>query len=236
MESSNILPVSIVIPTLNEETTLPVILDCIRQQTYQPLEVLIADAGSTDRTEEIARQFGALVIPGGLPGPGRNAGTRKARGEWLLFLDADVTFQPDLLESLMKTIRQRNLDCASCWFTPASKSLPIRFIHEFSCYYFTFVTWLGLPHSIGGCLMVRKSVHDAIEGFDETILVAEDQDYVCRIRKISSYVILREPRVMISTRRFETQGILKMCLKWIAIDFHRTIFGEIRSNRYHYFN
>ncbi|HMN15116.1 MAG TPA: glycosyltransferase, partial [Bellilinea sp.] len=59
--------VSIVIPALDEEAYLPGLLEAIRQQTRSPLEVIVADAGSSDRTVEIALQAGCRVVPGGRP-------------------------------------------------------------------------------------------------------------------------------------------------------------------------
>ena len=54
--------ISIVIPSLNEEKFLPILLESITKQTFKDFEVIIADAGSKDNTVEIAKKFGAKVV------------------------------------------------------------------------------------------------------------------------------------------------------------------------------
>ena len=83
---------SIIIPCKNEEEQLPKLLASIKRQTFTDYEIIVADAHSKDRTREIAESFGARVVEGGMPGPGRNKGALQAQGTHLLFLDADVTF------------------------------------------------------------------------------------------------------------------------------------------------
>ncbi|HLW53652.1 MAG TPA: glycosyltransferase family A protein [Candidatus Angelobacter sp.] len=76
---------TIVIPAKNESRLLPNLLESLCRQDYPLLrstKVYVADAGSTDRTPEIARSYADTldieVIPGGLPSVGRNAGARGA--------------------------------------------------------------------------------------------------------------------------------------------------------------
>ena len=78
---------SIIIPTLNEEKYLPVLLESIKKQKFEgDYELIVADAGSQDKTVEIARNFGGKIVPGGLPAKGRNQGAAEARGDLFLFL------------------------------------------------------------------------------------------------------------------------------------------------------
>ena len=75
--------VSVVIPTLNEERDLPVLLDSLKKQTFRDFEIIVGDAGSKDKTREIAESHGARVVQGGMPGVGRNRGAAVANGEYL---------------------------------------------------------------------------------------------------------------------------------------------------------
>jgi glycosyltransferase involved in cell wall biosynthesis len=89
--------ISVIILTLNEEASLPALLDAIHQQETES-EVIVVDGGSQDRTLEVARGRGAQSF---LSPPGRGnaicVGAAEARGEVLLFLHADSTLHPGAL-------------------------------------------------------------------------------------------------------------------------------------------
>lgn len=97
--------VSIIIPARNEAHNLPTLLKSITSQSVRPLEILVVDDGSSDGTADIARRFGAEVItPPPLAEGWRgktwacHQGAMMARGERLLFMDADTWFEPGGLE------------------------------------------------------------------------------------------------------------------------------------------
>lgn len=95
--------VSVVIPVLNSERFIGRALTSLAGQTRPDFEVWVVDAGSTDRTAEIARGFGPRVnwleLPGSDMGAARNFGMRHSRGEYLMFLDSDDVYLPTKLES-----------------------------------------------------------------------------------------------------------------------------------------
>ncbi len=102
------MQLSIIIPSRNEEHNLPVLLRSINAQSSRPLEVLVVDDGSTDRTAAVAREFDATVIasqplPDGWRGKtwACHQGAQAARGELFLFLDADTWFEPDGLAKIL---------------------------------------------------------------------------------------------------------------------------------------
>jgi len=227
--------VSVVVPALNEGAWLPILLDSLATQTLPVHEVIVADAGSLDETAGVARARGATVVPGGHPGVGRNQGARVATGDWLLFLDADIRLPPDALEVAFEEMAEEGLDSASCWFVPDSDALFLRLNHWFSCHYFRLTSRLGWPHSIGAFLLLPAATHDEIGGFDLSIRVAEDQDYVRRLARVGRYGFLRRPVVEIAARRFETEGGILMSLKWLGIELHRLVLGEIRGDYFRYF-
>jgi 4,4'-diaponeurosporenoate glycosyltransferase len=103
---------SILIPARNEEANLPRLLDSIRRQDFQPVEVLVMDDGSTDRTAEVAVERGAAVLPSApLPVGWRGKtwacwqAAQAARGDVFLFLDADTFFFDGGLRRLVDTWR-----------------------------------------------------------------------------------------------------------------------------------
>jgi len=102
--------VSVIIPARNEEKNLPVILQSLKNQTYIPYEIIVVDDFSTDKTNQIANQFGVKVIknttlPNGWTGKNWAVwnGFLNSSGDILIFLDADVKLAPNAIESLLKT-------------------------------------------------------------------------------------------------------------------------------------
>jgi (heptosyl)LPS beta-1,4-glucosyltransferase len=92
------IPISVVIPTLNEGPRIGSALDTVQWAD----EVIVADAGSTDGTADIARSAGArvLAVPGQTIGAQRNAAIATARNRWILALDADEMVTPELRDSI----------------------------------------------------------------------------------------------------------------------------------------
>lgn len=227
--------VSVVVPALDEEAYLPVLLESVQAQTLPVHEVIVADAGSRDGTVGLARATGATVVAGGHPGLGRNVGAEAASGDWLLFLDADVRLPSDALETAFREMEREGLEAASCWFVPDEGGPVLRLNHWLSSLYFRVTSRIGWPHSIGAFLLLPTRVHEQIGGFDLSIRVAEDQDYVRRIARVVRYGFLRRPVVEIAARRFEAEGGIIMSLKWLGIELHRLAIGEIRGDYFRYF-
>jgi len=228
--------ITAIIPARNEALSLPLVVADLRAQTCPPMEILVADADSTDRTVQIAESLGCRVLPGGLPAIGRNRGATEAEGEWLLFVDADVRMEPDTLERALATAEKRSLDGLSTWFHPDGGDWQVKLNHIFSAWWFYLSSAIGWSHSIGGFLLVRREMHERLEGFDPSVLVAEDQDYALRMARAGRYAFLRRPAVWISVRRFENEGVWKMNLKWLGIEAHRLFLGEVRRDTFRYFD
>ena len=150
---------SIIIPTYNEEEYLPRLLASIRSQRFEGYEIVMADAKSTDRTREIAAKFGAKVVDGGMPGPGRNLGARAAEGDLLLFLDADVVLPDvDWLERKVAQFERRGLDAATCLIKPIDGKLIDAFSHGvFNAH--LMATQFVRAHAPGFCIFARKALH-----------------------------------------------------------------------------
>jgi 4,4'-diaponeurosporenoate glycosyltransferase len=99
---------SIIIPARNEEQNLPTLLRSLAAQAIRPREIIVVDDASTDRTAEVAREFGARVVnsqplPEGWRGKtwACHQGAQAATGDLLLFLDADTWFKPDGLRRVL---------------------------------------------------------------------------------------------------------------------------------------
>ncbi|NLB65392.1 MAG: glycosyltransferase family 2 protein [Lentisphaerae bacterium] len=105
--------VSILIPTFNYARFLPQAIDSALAQTVKPLEIVVADDGSTDNTAEIVARYGNAVTYRRFEHQGvyaiRQAMLAELRGEWFLNLDADDWIEPDFLEKALAMVAsQRN--------------------------------------------------------------------------------------------------------------------------------
>lgn len=100
------MQVSVVIPAFNEERSIGDCLKSLQQQTFKNLELIVIDDGSIDRTQEIVQQFPVKLLKQSHLGPGkaRNLGAKVARGEILVFVDADMTFDKKFVEKLVSPI------------------------------------------------------------------------------------------------------------------------------------
>jgi len=218
---------SIIIPTLNEEKYLPQLLKSIKKQDFKDYEVIVADYNSKDNTRAIAKKFGCKITKGGRPAAGRNNGAKIAGGDNLLFLDGDVILPKNFLRNMLSKFREKNLDVATCFVVPDSKNI----IDHFNFFFANIFIWIVQffnPHAPGFCLLVKKKVHDRVKGFDETIFIAEDHDYVKRICKFGKFKILC-CWVKFSTRRFEKEGRLKLVLKYLYFSLYRMLKGEVKK-------
>jgi len=224
---------SIIIPTLNEEEFLPKLLRSIKKQKFKDCEIIVADAGSTDGTREIAQKFGARVVHGGLPAVGRNQGARAARGDLLLFLDADVILPENFLEKAVRELDKRNLDVASVQLDPQTSRKMIKFLFDRFYNYPVKKLEKFLPYGSMGYL-IKKELHQKIKGFDEKIKLCEDHDYVRRAAKFGKYGVLKEVKISISLRRFYKDGWLKVILKYTSAELHYHFLGPIKSDIFNY--
>lgn len=224
---------SIVVPALNEEKNLPKLFESLKKQTFKDFEVILADASSTDRTKEIAKEYGALVVQGGTPSVGRNAGAKVAKGKLILFLDSDVVLSSTFLEKTLREFQERNLDGASSFSNPISKKKVDKVLHEISNYY-SYATEKFLPHAAGFCILVKREIHEKIGGFDESLRLGEDHEYIQRVAQVGKFEILTKPRIDVSVRRFEADGRFGIAFKYLLVEAHRIFFGEVRSNFFKY--
>jgi len=198
---------SIIIPTYNEEEYLPVLLDSIKEQDFDDYEIIVADANSTDKTREIAKEYGCIVVDGGLPAVGRNNGAKIAKGDYLLFLDSDLQLTEDYLRDVLYEFRMERLGIAITQMKPMSNKVEDKLFHDFANYFMIGVEKIK-PHG-AGCygIIVKKELHDKCGGYDESLTFGEDTDYIERLAKKEPFKVLRNAKIGVSTRRLEEEGI-----------------------------
>ena len=198
---------SIIIPTYNEEDYLPILLDSIKEQDFDDYEVIVADANSTDRTREIAQEYGCILVDGGMPAVGRNNGAKVAKGDILIFLDSDLKLTEDYLRDVIYEFQMERLGIAITRMKPLSNKVEDKLFHEFANYFMIGVEKIK-PHG-AGCygIIAKRKLHEECNGFDEDLTFGEDTDYIERLAKKERFRVLRNARIGVSTRRLEEEGL-----------------------------
>jgi glycosyltransferase involved in cell wall biosynthesis len=216
---------TIVIPAKNEVKMLPKLLKSLCRQDYQGMaqtRVIVADAGSTDGTVEVALNFRDRlkieVIPGGLPSVGRNAGARLAATRFVLFLDADVELpEATLLRRALRKMTGRelhlattNIACRHGGFFDDALYAGSNLVQRASSYVSPFAT--------GMFMLFDREVFWRMGGFNEQALFAEDyllSKAVARQR----FGIVRG-KVLTTNRRFKKLGHGRMVWMFFKTMLH----------------
>ena len=187
--------VSVIIPTLNEEKTIGSALEALRRQAVLPLQVIVVDNGSTDKTKEGVEQFIQtapeprilfLVEAKRGPSAARNTGIRQAKGDILAFLDADSVPREDWVEKIVALLKPPLSGIGG----PCMGFLPGHLMER----YFTAVqkgTYtakrlsqeqdLRMNFLPGGNCAFRKEALLEAGGFDESLQISEDMELCQRL-------------------------------------------------------
>lgn len=174
--------VSVIIPTYNTARYLPAALESVAAQDYRPLEVIVVDDGSTDETAAIVADFFQRTgLPGNYvfqpnqgPAAARNRGLTVAHGDWIAFLDADDIWLPG------KTTRQLQLlaEYPQAGLVWGSASY---FAGDLSPAASPVVrTSAPQPSWMLQSMLFRRSTLDRVGGFNPTLRLGEDVDWLWR--------------------------------------------------------
>lgn len=197
---------SVIIPCLNAEHTLATQLDAlVAQQWCKPWEVVLADNGSTDRSVEIARRYATRLNIRVVDASARkkqcfyarNVAVRAAAAERLAFADADDEVCPGWVAAMGEALAQHDFVAGRpCFDRFNTREEVEKFSHLWKD---GLYTRQFLPHAGAGNIGIRRSVHDAIGGFDESLPRFGDGDYSWRLQ-LAGYKIHYEPTAMYQYR------------------------------------
>jgi glycosyltransferase involved in cell wall biosynthesis len=198
-------------------------------------KVFVADANSTDGTPELALCFrdrlDIEVIPGGLPSVGRNAGARLATTKYILFIDADIEFEDrTLLRRAMQTMTRRNLQCLTTNIWCSNGKLRDHMLYLGNDVVQYFASWTK-PFATGMFMLFEKQKFDALGGFNEKALYAED--YLLSKQVSPRRFGIVRGSVSTTNRRFQKMGhfkIVRMFLKTAINSWNDNYF--LRDHHY----
>lgn len=204
--------ISIVIPTYNESAIIEGTLNSLIQSISSEDEVIVVDGMSEDNTKELVGKFTRVILITSRRGraPQMNTGAMIAKGEYILFLHADVLINESCISMLKNQIIENGIQWG--WFSIKLDSP--RFIYR------VLETGANLRNRLTGVplgdhgIFVKRDVFHDIGGFPE-IPIMEDLEFVRKIRIISKGVEVKSP-IKTSVRRFENSGIKRTFFRmWI---------------------
>lgn len=231
--------ISVIIPALNEEKLLARTLESLRKQTYprSDFEIVVADNGSTDRTAEIARQFGANVYEYTdikRCGATRQFGATKAKAPILAFTDADAVVPKDWLSTIDTLLKDPKLVCVGGKVIPDGNNFVVssifafyNFFHLFSQRFYKTLLW-------GSNLAVRKDAYEKVGGYNTSISTSDDWDLVLRLQKKygkESVIYSEKLRVYVSSRRQSNpKALFKYSWDGISNYINVVMLGRLKSS------
>lgn len=209
--------ISVVIPTLNEEKYLPITLGFLRAQRGlewgKDFEVVVADGNSNDHTREIAHFMHAKVITERTHtiAAGRQKGWLAARGDIIVFTDADAQPPTDWLAHITKPLRERS-DISAC-YGPLYPSDGTFMEDVFMKTLFNLYLWVtgvaGLPSGGGNNLAIRRAVLERSGGFDVNLVTAEDLEVQRKAKRYGKVIFVLGAPTKVSARRVHEWGYVK---------------------------
>lgn len=223
MSTVSIPELSLIIPLLNEENTLPHLFDSLDVQTGLCYEVIFCDGGSKDSSLSLLENYAKncchqVVVLSGDPGRGRqmNQGAAAAKSERLLFLHADSFWQQaTLLQDAANCFDQLESEARS---TPIAAHFSLNFngpeCHNRFYRYLSEKSQLNRAGTIYGDqgMLLSKKLWREIGGFSDESIILEDVLFVEQVALVGHWVLL--PQVIFtSNRRYQHEGCLQRVIR-----------------------
>ena len=196
--------ISAIIATYNNASYLKEAVDSVLNQTYQDVEIIVVDDGSTDNTRDLIesmRSIHSRVIQyiyqkNQGPASARNTGMRAAQGKYISFLDADDTWLPDKLQKQVDVLEARphvGFVYSDNFFIDEQGSVIEGYIRKIKLVNGNILLDLYLNFFlITSGIMMRKECIDSIGFFNEDLLVGEDYEYFLRLAKVYEAEVIVE--------------------------------------------
>lgn len=199
------MKLSIIIPTLNAQTDLPVCLDAIQSEAANA-EIIVADGGSVDATRQIAVDAGCSISSAVAGRGGQlHAGANEATGDWLLFLHADTRLEKGWRNALEAFVRNGTDKAGYFGFRLDDKNWRARVL-EFIVYWRCKL--FALPYG-DQALFISSKAYAELGGY-KPIPLMEDVELVKRLGR--RRLVMIDHRAVTSAAKYQQSGyVVRMC-------------------------
>ena len=220
------MKISVIIPCKNESDTIKVLLNSLVTQSRTADEVIIVvDSESTDDTADVAWEYRDILpmVVIGSNGPGvaraRNNGAVIAKGDMFIFVDADLKLSPSFISHFEKHIDRQKCTVGSFTQQMDSKNLIVRLGSRIMNGYMRFMQHTPWPVGFS-CLYASSQAFKSLQGFDESLYIMEDYDFLMRAKGIGCRIRIIDAQCQSSDRRYRS-NCLKQVLRGIYGEFYR---------------
>ena len=204
------MPISVIIPTLNEEQSISATIEQTRSLGL--CEIIVVDGGSDDATLQQAEKADRYMTVRRGRSHQMNAGAKVASHDVLLFLHADCRLDQGCLEDVAHCLSRQDVAGGCFQQRIAADGLRYRMIEFGNAWR---VRWLKWAYGDQG-IFVRRKVFEELGGFPDLALM-EDLYFMKKLKRAGRFVLL-ESRIHVSARRWEQRGILRQTLRnWTLI-------------------
>lgn len=232
---------SIIIPTLNEEKFLPLLLEDLIHQKERDFEVIVVDGASDDATLKSISRFDKMLNLQFLTVKKRNVafqrnyGARYAIGEYLVFLDADSRIDHLFTKKLKKEVQTHKHLIFIPLISPQETSYQDTLIFHVVNFLIEVSHKVGNPLSSGGSMIVERNYFRFLKGFNERLFLSEDHDIIKRARKggVNAY-FSKTIKVQFSLRRMKKEGRFDLLRKYIIASLHHFTNEDIDEKIFEY--
>lgn len=212
---------SIIIPALNEAGTIDRLLNDLLEEADDNVEIIVCDSQSDDDTALIVTRYtqrhANIVKLVQAPQRGvslaRNLGAQKAKGEYLVFLDADARITLASLLDGIKEMQERDLVSAALKFRSASDYLPDHLLILLSNLSIQFMQYFKPTAPGAAGYIIKHEAHNTYGGFNQAMHFGEDVEYLRRVSQGGKFRILKQGRIQWDMRRFQQEGRLNVLWK-----------------------
>lgn len=226
------MTVSVIIPCLNEEHYIGLLLEDLCRQIVKPEAVLVVDCASADKTIKAAKEFSKklplkiLQSTFRSAAAARNTGANAAKTDYLLFLDADIRIKPGFIAKLKNKAVSKNVDFVTPRLSTTGRH-PFDHIFAWCINLWVFVYRMFICRKAsgvaGGAMLIKKSAHERIGGYNPKLREFDDMDYIHRMQTNHiSYAFVWSAVAIASNRRLVAQGRLATLLQAIPEDYFFT--------------
>jgi glycosyltransferase involved in cell wall biosynthesis len=217
--------ISVIIPTLNEESTLEEMLSQFSPETIREyeIELIVSDGGSTDATIDIAKQKVHIILDEVKDrrqtiGEGRNRGARHSSGDILFFFNADVRVDNmgHYLKAMREILGSPDVVAATCpvFVYPEQETSLDRIYHRIHNSHVRFLNAVGFGTGRGECQVVKRDAFMSVGGYDERLAAGEDFDLYRRLARQGSIRYVKDLKAYESPRRYRRLGYLRVTFSW----------------------